>query len=212
MPILAKQNEYVIPLTFKCNWNCSYCAIRNSYDYRDIISKDEIQSKIRIVPNMSRVTLTGGEPGLISRKDIEEYISLLVDKKCEIYIETNGLFIEKYPDLCTYFYEVLYHCTIDMEIDNNIILNNMQNLRYIIIVNDNNFKNLNLFLKKYNNIKFDIIEATYPYKDEITGPTLSYKNKYHIMTKYNSHMTKDSLLRMIKEKQFDKITWLFDKI
>jgi organic radical activating enzyme len=70
MPILAKQNEYVIPLTFKCNWNCDYCAINNTYDYRDNVTHEEILKKISIIPKQSLVTLTGGEPGLIDKNNL----------------------------------------------------------------------------------------------------------------------------------------------
>ena len=68
------------------------------------------------------------------------------------------------------------------------------------------------FLQKYSEIKFDIIAATYPYADCITGPTLSNANKHMILTRYASHMTRDSIKRLIREKEFDKITWLFDSV
>jgi hypothetical protein len=110
---------------------------------------------------------------------------LLINKKCELYLETNGLFIKKYYDLCKNFYEILYHCSVDMNINDNIIIDSSLPLRYLLIVNDKNICNLEKFLFKYSMIKFDIIEATYPYKDCITGPTLSKNNKYTILTKYN---------------------------
>ncbi len=207
MPILAKNNEYVIPLTFKCNWNCSYCAINNTYDYKDTVTDKEILQKIKSIPEQSLVTLTGGEPGLIKKDNLYYYITLLQHKKCELYLETNGLFIKKYPELCKYFYEILYHCSIDME--NTNIITNLTNVRYVLIITDENIKNLDTFIHKYNNIKFDIIAASYPYKEQITGPILSEKNKHYILTKYCKHMTKDSIKRMIKEKEFDKINWLF---
>lgn len=209
MPILTKTNEYVIPLTFKCNWSCPYCAIRNSHDYKDNVSYDETIAKVDSVPAGSRVTLTGGEPGLVSKEHLEAYIDSLRSKNCELYLETNGLFIERYPDLCSCFYEILYHCSDNLDASKPIIQNGMENLRYLIVVSDGNFKNLDKFLQTYKDIKFDIIEATYPYKEEITGPTLSSANKHAIMAKYSKHMTKDSIKRMIREKDFDSITWMF---
>lgn len=97
-----------------------------------------------------------------------------------------------------------------MNINDDIIIDKKLPLRYLIIVHDNNICNLKNFVNKYDDIKFDIIEATYPYKDCITGPTLSAYNKHMILTHYSKHMTKDSIKRFIKEKEFDKITWLFD--
>ena len=32
MPILEIRNEYTLRFTYKCNWNCSYCAINNLKD------------------------------------------------------------------------------------------------------------------------------------------------------------------------------------
>lgn len=212
MPILAKKNEYVIPVTFKCNQHCSYCAIQNTYDYRDIVEHSEVLSKIKLVPDNSIVTLTGGEPGLLEYDALNEYIHCLVDKHCILYLETNGLFITRHYQLCRYFHEILYHCTIDIDLSEDIIFDKTLPLRYLLIVTDVNFSRLGNFLKKYNNIRFDIIAATYPYKDQITGPTLSNINRHKIIATYNKHMTKDSIKRMLVEKDFDSITWMFDKI
>jgi hypothetical protein len=59
----------------------------------------------------------------------------------------------------------------------------------------------------YQNIHFDIIEATYPYP-EMKGPTLSKQNKNHIISKYGNRMTKESFYRLLNGKNFDKITFL----
>lgn len=33
MPILAKPDEHVVAIASKCDWDCSYCAVRNSRDF-----------------------------------------------------------------------------------------------------------------------------------------------------------------------------------
>lgn len=71
MPILAKPDEFVVPLTFKCSWDCSYCAIRNSHDYREEVSLESILRSVDQVGTGSTTTLTGGEPGLVRREWVE---------------------------------------------------------------------------------------------------------------------------------------------
>ena len=68
------------------------------------------------VQSNSIVTLFGGEPGLASKELVEKCINILEEKNCTLYLETNGQFIEKYPDLLSHFTEVLYHCSEDLDI------------------------------------------------------------------------------------------------
>ena len=82
-----------------------------------------------------------------------------------------------------------------------------RSIRYMIIVDDENICRLDRFLKHHSDIKFDIVEATYPYP-EMSGPTLSKINKNHIIAKYGNHMTKESLSRLLNGKDFDSIEFL----
>lgn len=115
MPILAKPDEFVVPLTFKCSWDCSYCAIRNSHDFRPDVSLDSILRSVDQVGAGSTATLTGGEPGLVPREWIETVLQKLEAKSVEIWLETNGLFAKRYPDLLSHFHEILYHCSQDLD-------------------------------------------------------------------------------------------------
>ena len=74
MPILTQKNEVAITITYKCNWNCEYCAVRNNHDYKDNVTHDDVLSKISKIEDNSVVTIFGGEPGLVERKYIEEYM------------------------------------------------------------------------------------------------------------------------------------------
>ena len=51
-----------------------------------------------------------------------------------------------------------------------------------------------------------ILEATYNNVGD--GPTLSKRNKYMIMTHFSHRMTKESIQRMIHEKEFDDMMYL----
>ena len=206
MPILTIPNEYAVTITYKCNWECEYCAIKNDYDYKENLSDEDVLKKLEKIPNNSNVTIFGGEPGMVEKEKIENYICFLKNRNCQLFLETNGLFIKKYPDLLSEFKEVLYHCSKDLD-DEIIDCKDFKNIRFLIIVHDKNIDKLSAYLKKYSNIKFDIIEATYPYP-EMKGPTLQNKNKNYILSKYGNRMTKESFFRLLNGKNFDKITFL----
>ena len=203
MPILAINKEIEIELTHECNWNCPYCAIH--VHKQKNISHEEALSKVMSISDGSIVTLSGGEPGLISRNHIEQYINILKTKKCKLYLNTNGQFLFNYPDLVGNFEQIIYHCSENL--DNKVyVFNEFDNIDYMIIVNDDNFPKLEKFMADNSDIKISIVEATYNKAND--GPTLSKKNKYEIMTKFCNRMTKASIQRMIHEKEFDKMTFI----
>lgn len=207
MPILCSRlrKEYAIAITDKCNWTCPYCAVKNNYDFKNSITPDKIFDAIKKIEYNSDVTLMGGEPGLVQRNLIEQYIKLLKIKKCKLYLETNGTFILKYPDLLSTFTEILYHCSQDLDLCQSIIKTSTKNIRYLIIIHDKNINKLYSFLSVNRDIqKFDIIEATYPYQ-EMNGPTLSKQNKKYVLLKFGNRMTKESFIRFIHGKDFNKI-------
>ena len=74
MPILLKKDEYALTITYKCNWKCRYCAVRNKHDYKDIITHEDVLKKICAVPASTIVTLFGGAPGLVDEDYVKQYI------------------------------------------------------------------------------------------------------------------------------------------
>ena len=205
MPILAIRNEIEVELTHKCNWNCKYCAI-HVHSLKGISTK-EMLSKVQSIKNNSDVTLSGGEPGCLSRSEVEKVINILEKKNCNLYLNTNGLFLKKFPDLINIFKEIIYHCSEDLSCEDEIIkIPNANNIRYMIIVHDENLYKLDSFLNEYKDIKCDIVEATYNKAND--GPELSKKNKYSLLVKYKNRMTKESIKRMISGKDFDIMKFL----
>lgn len=79
-------------------------------------------------------------------------------------------------------------------------------MHYLLIVNDNNVSRLQAFLVKNSHLKFDVVEATYPHEAE-GRTTLSKKNKNFILCNLSNYMTRDSVERMIKGKDFERIRW-----
>ena len=112
MPILnTKNKEYAVTITYKCNWNCNYCAVKNKYDYKENLTHEDVMNKLKIIPYNSDVTIFGGEPGLVEKEKNEKYICFLKKRNCRLFLETNGTFIQKYPELLCNFDEILYHCS-----------------------------------------------------------------------------------------------------
>ena len=202
---MTNKKEYAITITYKCNWNCVYCAVRNKYDFKENLSHEDVLKKIDLIEDGSNVTIFGGEPGLVERKYIEKYIDILKRKNCDLFLETNGTFIKKYPDLIMCFKHVMYHCSCELE--DEIYLTDFKHITYMLIVHDDNIERLENYLKKYQNITFYIVEATYPYP-EMKGPTLSTKNRNYLLTHFCNRMTKQAIERLLNGKDFDKIEFL----
>lgn len=199
-------------LSCKCNWHCQYCAVNNSHDRKNELLDSQIIANANLVTPNSIVTLFGGEPGLASRHLIEHCLDILSGKKCDIYLETNGTFLERYPDLVWRFKEILYHCSEDLDINQKMVdCSDYKNIRYLLIVHDKNIDLLSRFLVSYPEIKFDIIEATYPYPEEMSGPTLTVENKKYVLTNFGHRMTRESFHRFIHGKDFEPIEFLDDR-
>lgn len=192
----------------KCNWHCQYCAVNNSHDHKDSLPVEVVLANARKVESGSVVTLFGGEPGLAERDLLQSCLTILEAKHCKIYLETNGLFIQRYPDLLEHFHEVLYHCSEDLADEDQVLKPNFKRVRWVIIVHDKNIGRLQSFLEKHKDTKFDIIEATYPYPEEMDGPSLSRENKTMLIEKFASRMTSESLYRLLNGKDFERIEFL----
>lgn len=204
MPILAVENEIELVVTWVCNWHCDYCCVDTHN--RSKLSMADVKNKLEKIPNGYTVTLSGGEVGSMPRRDVEYIITALEELHCKININTNGLFIKRYRDLLSRLDTVLYHCSENMDLEDDIIVDPELNLEYLLIVTDKNIDNLGIFLDKYNDIQFHLVAATMP--KGITGTTLSNKNKHAMLAKYHSRMTQQSKLRVFNEKNFDAIVYI----
>lgn len=203
MGINAKLGEIELVVTWVCNWHCPYCAVDTHS--RANLSLADVMDKISLIPDGSRVTLSGGEVGTMQRIHIQQIIQTLSDKQCELSLNTNGLFLKRYPDLVSTFAEVLYHCSENLD-PAKIPKYDYPNVEYMIIVTDRNIKNLPAFLHINSDITFHIVASTLP--KGIDGDILSNANRYHVVTTHHNRMTTESKIRMFKEKDFDAIAYL----
>ncbi len=200
----SNEKELEIVLTYKCNWNCSYCCV-DTHNQKDI-DQEILFKKIDTILSEYKdynITLSGGEVGLLDKSIILYIIDKL--KFFNLSLNTNGLFLEKYPELISKFNNILYHCSPELD-DRNVLLNLPNHIQYMIVITDNNITNLELFLNYYNDIKFHLVPASNPWN--VQKPILSKKNKLMILKKYRKHATIESQLRLISEKDFDNIIYL----
>jgi organic radical activating enzyme len=204
MGIQAKEREIELVVTWVCNWHCDYCCVDTHN--RPTLTMEEVKEKLdKIIPGYN-VTLSGGEVGSMKRADIEFILNELEKKNCKPSINTNGLFIKRYRDLLPRFETILYHCSEDLDPDDEIIIDSTLNLQYLLIVTDNNFHKLDTFLNKYPDIEFSLVAATLP--DGINGTTLSTKLKHAMLARHHKRMSEESKLRVFKEKDFDAIIYI----
>jgi organic radical activating enzyme len=204
MAILANEKEIELVVTWVCNWHCDYCCVDTHN--RPTITMEDVKAKLdKVIPGYN-VTLSGGEVGSMKRHDIEFILSELEKKGCRPSINTNGLFIKRYRDLLPRFDTVLYHCSENLDIDDDIIIDKELNLQYLLIITDKNFHKLEAFLNKYPDLEFNLVAATMP--KNITGTILSTRLKHAMLVKHHKRMTEESKLRVFNEKDFDAITYL----
>lgn len=204
MSVLARDGEIELIVTWTCQWHCEYCCV-DTHNRPDLPFED-VKRKLERIPNGKYVTLSGGEVGALKRDQVEYIINTLKDKQCSLGINTNGLFIKRYRDLLHHFDEVLYHCTEDINVDDEVIIDPTLSLEYLVIVTDNNFHRLGQFLDKYPTIQFNLVAASNP--EGISGPVLSPHLKHKMLIEYHTRMTEASKRRIFKEKDFDSITYL----
>lgn len=107
-----KGHEYVIMLTQRCNFRCTYCYQTHAAVDQERAVVERIAASIRQHPRPgTRVVFHGGEP-LLRKELMRHAVSLLLDEAgqplCELSIVTNGSLIddETIELFCRYGFEV----------------------------------------------------------------------------------------------------------
>ena len=203
MPILNVPDEAEIELTHLCNWNCRYCAICTRS--LPAISEEEAVEKVRFAAGKFKtVTFSGGEPGLLSRKILEFMIKCVKDSGSALCINTNGTFIEKYPDMVSLFDEVVYHCSEDLD-DTLKTYPRFRNIRYMLVIDDFNLVKVKPYLDANPDVVFDIVPASYEPGDP--RKPLSARGRMEIAREFRGRITPESYRRLFIDKDFDKVKY-----
>lgn len=173
-------NEYILPITYNCNWKCKYCIV-DTHNQKPL-NIDKVLENIKSIPCNSIVHLEGGEPGMLDKKDLMIIINNLQLQHCKLFLNTNGLFLEKYPELLHYMEDVLYHCIEDLSSRKEIVLYN--DVTYMLVVDDDTLEDLEWYLNKYP-ITFFVSRAI-PHPD-VKYKSLSKKNALYLIKNYKMH-------------------------
>jgi len=141
-------------VTYKCNWNCSYC-ITDTHNQKEVSFQKILNQLVNIEDN-SIIYLSGGEPGLLSYKKLETIFNIVKSKHCTLNVFTNGS-IFKYKTLIKYIDYISYHCSENL--DNFVEKVDIKNVTYNIVVSNTNKDNLDSFLEINKHIKFLVAGA-----------------------------------------------------
>ncbi|MDA7857977.1 radical SAM protein [bacterium] len=86
-----------LELTYRCNARCGFCKRWKLPPKEELTLQDykELADDMHLI-GVKQVNLTGGEPFL--REDIIFIIDLFLDKNIVVYINTNGVLLDKYSE------------------------------------------------------------------------------------------------------------------
>ena len=203
--MIEKEIELIV--TYDCNWDCSFCAVDTHN--RPKLSFEKVKQKLELIKNNYmnyNITLSGGELGMMKKHELEYIIDYLKPISNSISLNTNGLFLKKYTDLTKKLDYILYHCSENL--DDIVEQFEHPNLDYMIVIDDINFKNFESFMENNSNITFDVVGATKA--DGGLDSILNSKNRIRLLTSFKKfkNISKKSLKRLIKEKDFGNIIYI----
>jgi len=183
---------YCVPITFECNWNCQYCIV-DTHNKRSI-NDDEVLNSLNSIKEYSKVTITGGEPGLVDDVQMRKIFDILIDKKSIINVTTNGLFLKRYNIYYHLIDSYIYHCSENL-IDVDIVDDPNHKVQYTVVIDDNNIKNLKTF------INFVTSKNIYVRLDAALNigskSFLSKKNIFKILKEYKQYIKPQHIKHLI---------------
>lgn len=92
-------NDFIIDfqVTKMCNLNCEFCCgADKSKNDSNLEQIKNVIDKLKKA-GVDRIVITGGEP--LIRTDIDEIIKYIYNKNINVYLSTNGYFLEKHIDV-----------------------------------------------------------------------------------------------------------------
>lgn len=184
---------YCVPITFECNWNCSYCIVDTHQKQK--IKDAEVLKTLDNIESNTEVTITGGEPGLVDETQMRKIFDKLIEKKSIINVTTNGLFLKRYPIYYNNIDSYIYHCSEDLTSRDFIINDPDHKIIYTVVIDDNNIKNLEAFIDfvQSNNIYVRLDAAL----DIGSKSFLSKRNIFTIIGQYRHYIKYQDLKHLI---------------
>jgi len=196
---------YEVVLTYNCNWDCLYCSVDT---HNNKLSEEDALKKLDIPESGSTVILSGGEIGLLSEEFLRKVITILVRKKCIIHVNTNGLFLRRYPHLLRYMLKINYHCSDNLDAEVEFPRVEHFNVDYCLVVHDENVSELGGFLDKNDDIEFTVIPSTNPSTGIQGAPVLGWDSRFYILKKYGKRLTEDGQRFLILGRDYSGVSYL----
>jgi molybdenum cofactor biosynthesis enzyme MoaA len=97
-----------------CNLKCGFCCYADHLNKTPDVSFDNIKKMSRTIGKFRALLISGGEPFL--RKDLDEILVLFASDNgvSNIYIPTNGYFLERTERICASYLERVQHVTLTL--------------------------------------------------------------------------------------------------
>jgi organic radical activating enzyme len=185
--------EYCLVLTYKCDWHCTYCISDTHSPHKELISLDDIKSRLTVVEEGDEVSLSGGEPGLAHPKIVSYVMDKLIELNCIININTNGLFLKRYSEYYDSISNYFYHCSEYLE-DIKYFPDDPDNkVEYMITVDDERYDMVEGFLDKYSNIQFAVFGADKPYSSLPNRTSLNKISAIRLLHKFKDRINPNYL-------------------
>jgi organic radical activating enzyme len=158
-------------------------------------SIEKVLKEIDSFENNSSVTLSGGEPGMLSESDLNIIIKKLQDKNIIIDLVTNGLFLEKHQKYIHYIDEILYHCIEDLSQHKPIKKYNYKNFYYVMVITNSDLYYMDdilWYFKQYPEIKFLLFPNIKP------GERININKFLKLLKDYSNNINRRTKSEFIK--------------
>lgn len=191
--------DYCISVTYKCNWSCDYCCV-DTHSRADP-TDEQVMKNAELIEPGAHVSLSGGEPGLMSEQLLVKLLDLLESKNCVIGVNTNGMFFKNFPQYLHRINDFRYHCSPDLR--NKVWLPpeyKLLNIKFVIVVTDESYSRFEEFITKNSKIKFTVYFADKSIVNGNWGTTLSPKNRIDLYMKYKHLITPESVTHLFSNK------------
>lgn len=144
--------QYEVNVTHRCNWDCPYCSMRYVKSWGGAPTWELIAA----VPRGSTLTLSGGEPGLLQRKELEKILSAA--QGLDLHLNTNGTFLKRFPELSGLFSRINLH----LDPSRKVFMTELETVNRVVVATKTNQDTLLEFLGGLTSLgKFDVIPSTH---------------------------------------------------
>lgn len=169
---------YTLDVTYECNWFCPYCVCDTHSQLKR--SFETVLEKLKEVENDSILSLSGGEPGMLSEDQLKQIVKIAKEKNCRLEVITNGT-IFNYPKICKDIDLFYYHCSIDLNHRGQVNKKYKDKCFFTVNAYDSNMSRITKFFEVNSDIAITIVPTVEAIVQGVKGPSLSRENAQKIL-------------------------------